>query len=188
MLRFKIVKHQDQLIISQTWFSLFIIVIAQLIIVAVSLLVLLLPRHLLDGYNEYAFLIYFVPIIPILHLIHKVFQFIKYRSYLFDKREDALKNGNKILAQLSFIKRVDLVFEGDFERQKVYLRLVIEAAENLRLKLPNTTLKNTKKLGLAIAKFLSIEFINTHPHYDTIIWGGVNASEKDISFLENKLS
>lgn len=46
-------------------------------------------------------------------------------------------------------------------------------------------LSNLEALGIQIAKFLSIEFINTNPLYDPIIWGGVDASESEIRHLEN---
>ncbi|MGB0431284.1 MAG: hypothetical protein ACPGLV_12485 [Bacteroidia bacterium] len=147
----------------------------------------MLPYDSLVQFHEYAYFIYFLPLLPALLVIKGVLTFFYYFKYSFVKNEDAIYRNKKLIAQLSSIKILELYYKGDHERTVTFIRLV--TVENQRITIFKSfgNSHSLTKIGISIAKFLNIEFINTHPHYDRIIWGGVNASEKDISFLENRM-
>lgn len=182
MLRFRIEEYESQLNLSQRWWLVLWLCMSQGIAFLFTLLVFIVPYEKLIEFHEYAYLIYVIPVLPVLRLVSKLYRFYKRRTFSFVKHEDALYQKKKLVTQLSAISRLELFYKERGENEVILLQLVTVEGEIIVLAQGNGFI--LKDLGIRIAKFLSIEFINTNSLYDRVIWGGVSASEPDIRFME----
>lgn len=188
VIRFKIEQTENSLTLGHRWYYVMWLWFSEGLGILASLLVFVIPLETLQALHKYAFLIYAIPLFLLLRLIKRLYRFHKRKTYKFVKNEDALYGGRKILTQLSLIRQLELADKGSDENHIVFIQLVSIENEKIILLESNRSSKSLIKAGITIAKFINVEFLNTNSLYDRIIWGGVNASDAEIKFLENDMN
>lgn len=187
MAKFTIKEYPDRLIIRQNTFSLCLNAGREVLIFVASLLVLAFPYAQLIELHKYAWLVYFVPLFPLVAVIRKLIKIVTGWTFELNRSSDEVLKNDKVIDQLSNIKRVEWNVISASDQDECYLELFSVTRRNHRISQTGFLNKEHLELGKHVASFLKIEFHRNSPLCREILYFGQNdVNQTDLDLLENK--